>query len=155
MRSCKVGTKLWLLVALAAVVIFAFVALDNIQIAVWDGHFPLEVSISCADDREIVEVAAEVLPLWEYAGDLRIDPRRLELNPDRVAWTEGHPFTVQVPCSGRSSAYGRELQYSQYQLLVLQITFADGTVEFIPVKIPDGRVRRQISVSCPLNLPQA
>ena len=69
------------------------------------------------------------------------------LNLKRVAWSEGQPFTVQVPCGCRTTSSGRELSYTQFRLLVLRIAYLDGAVEFIPVEIPDGRVSRQVSVS--------
>jgi hypothetical protein len=83
------------------------------------------------------------------AADLHIDPRRLELDLEKVSCLEGQPFTVRVPCSGHTSALGREMKYWQFQLLVLHIEFADGKSTYVTVDIPDGRVAREVAVSMP------
>jgi hypothetical protein len=77
----------------------------------------------------------------------------LDLRPDGVAWAEGRPFTVWVPCGGLTPVFGSELSYSQFRLLVLRITYQDGTAEFVAVEIPDGRVSRRVSVSIPRRQP--
>jgi hypothetical protein len=137
-------STLLITVAIAAAVLFV---VDNSQFAIWDGSFPLQVHLRGAEGRKIVEVAAETLARAEYADYVRTSPQRLELRPERVDWVEGKPFTVRVPCSGRTSTFGRELRYTQFWLLVLRITFADGEVELIPVEIPDGRKDREITVN--------
>ena len=132
--------------AVAAAGLALFV-LDISLVSVWDGSFPLEVLLSGPSDQKVVEVAVEPLSRLEYADFLRIDPTRLGLQPKTIPWTEGQAFEVRVPCSGRSSSFGRELSYFQFKLLVVRITYQDGVVDFFPVEIPDGRLSRQVSVS--------
>jgi hypothetical protein len=139
----KLSTLL-VIVAFAAVLLFV---VDNVQVEVWNGHFPLQVNLGGTQDRKIVEVAAETLSRIEYADYVRTAPSKLDLHPERVNWVDGQPFTVRVPCSGRTSTFGREYGYTQFKLLVLQISFIDGEVAFIPVEIPDGRKVRNVTVN--------
>src|SRR5688572_19954844 len=113
-------STLLLTVAVAASVLFL---VDNVQVAVWDGHFPLRVDLRGTQDRKIIEVAAEPLARTEYADYVRTAPSKLDLHPERVDWIEGQAFTVRVPCSGRTSTFGRELSYTQFKLLVLRISY--------------------------------
>lgn len=143
---------LLLVVAVAAVILLI---IDNGSVAVWDGHFPLQVHLRGTHGREIIEVAAEPLTRLEYADYVRNAPSKLDLRPERVEWVEGQPFTVRVPCSGRTSSFGRELSYTQFKLLVLRISFMDGEVALIPVEIPDGRKAREVRVTVPERKPAA
>ena len=136
-------STLLLIVAVAAVILF-FV--DNSSVVIWDGRFPLEVNLLGTQNREITEVAFDLLFSVKFADYVRTATNNLALNLETIDWVEGQPFTVQVPCSGRTSSFGRELRYSQFQLLVLRISYTGGAVEFIPVEIPDGRTSRKVNV---------
>jgi hypothetical protein len=117
----------------------------------WDGHFPLTVNFLGTKNQHIIDIAAQPLSHKEYAVYVKTVPGKLarELDLKHMDWIEGQPFNVQVPCSGRRSEFGRELTYSQFQLLVLRIGYQDGKVEFIPIEIPDGRVNRKLTVTIP------
>ncbi|HJQ80591.1 MAG TPA: hypothetical protein VJ828_11575 [Lacipirellulaceae bacterium] len=138
--------KLRTLFVILAVAATALFVVDNGSVAVWDGHFPLQVYLRGTQDRRIIEVAAELLPQMEYADYVRNASSQLDLHPERVNWVVGQSFTVRVPCSGRTSTFGRELSYTQFKLLVVQISFMDGQAELIPVEIPDGRKDRDVIV---------
>jgi hypothetical protein len=115
----------------------------------WVGAFPLRVQLNRKGPRLISRISAQALMASEWAEELRIDPRRLELDLKPVPWVEGQPFTVQVPSSGRMSGFGRDLSYFNFQLLVLRIEYADGTSEYVTADIPDGRVKREVFVVVP------
>jgi hypothetical protein len=100
-------STLLLVLTVAAVVL---VVIDYTQVVIWVGHFPLQVNLVQAQNREIAEVASNTLVRMEYAEYVR-NPRGVRF--DRVDWIKGQPLEVQVPCSGRRSIFGRELSYSQ------------------------------------------
>jgi hypothetical protein len=131
----------------------ALVLLPAVQVAVWDGHFDLRVSLEGRLEG-IDEVAAATVASNKYAELLVVDPGTREIYPVPVPWINGEPFVVQVRCSGRTSGFGRETDYYQHQLLILRITYRDGAVKYIPAEIPDGRVTRRISVSIPERQPK-
>ncbi len=138
-------STLMLCVAVAAGI---FTLVDCSCIAVWQGRFPLQVELLGTHNREIVEVAAEAIHAPPETVQLvKTAPSKLGLNLARMEWSDGQPFTVSIPTSGHTSYFGRELAYGQYKLLVLRLSFADGSVEFIPVDIPDGRVSRHVAVT--------
>jgi len=146
--------KLLLTTTLVAVLLFvALWVVDNGQVAFCDGRFPLQVDLRENKQLGITEVAYQVLSRTDYAEYVRTAPSKLELNPEHVDWIAGQPFSVQVPCSVRVSTSGRVLSYSQHRLLVLRITYQNGSVELIPVEIPDGRANRHISVTTAENPP--
>src|SRR5262245_25278465 len=93
----------------------------------WVGNFPLEVRLVPYADREITGVSFDVPACAESAERGRGDIRKVELDLKPVEPVDGHTFTVRVRCGGCTSAFGWEWSYSQYQLLVLKIDFADGT----------------------------
>ena len=141
---------LLLATTLAAAALVAVIWLvDNSQVAICDGRFPLQVDLLEDPKRPIDEIAYDVLGRTDYAKYLKESPNRLEpeLNPTHVDWVAGQPFTVQVPCSSRISSFGRELSYSQFKLLVLRITHKDHSTDWIPVAIPELRTNRQIEIS--------
>jgi hypothetical protein len=129
---------------------------DRSELALWIGHFPLRVDLVTRNDRQIVDVSCDLLPK-EYATYLRkawaddpqIDPEKLELTLHKAEWIEGQPFTVDVTSSGATTRSGREIGYWQRQLLVLRVEYKDGGTEYVAEEIPDGRARRDVSVSVP------
>jgi hypothetical protein len=147
MRSRRAKSKAFTFIAALAVIALVLFALSNVHVIVWDGSFPLQVTLVGPPDPTIVGVADEVLICKTYAADLKIDPRRLHLHPDHVDWIEGQPFTVRVPCSGRQSQPGVETSYLQFQLLVLRLEYKDGDIEYISAEIPDGRKSHEVTLS--------
>lgn len=117
--------------------------------AIADGHYDLEISLAPPKDREIVRVSAEVLSRVENVESLRVHPEEFALFGKDVGWVEGQPFLVEVWCSRRSTGIGRELSYAQQSVLLLRVEFQRGAPEYIVVQIPDGRVKRTVSVSVP------
>jgi len=132
-------------VGLVAVIVFSL-----IRVTIWDGRFSLQVNLASLQNRRIVRVSAD--PRWrrEWNHYLRTEsatPIDLDQDLKSVAWTEGQPFTVEVPCSGRDSAFGCNLSYGQSHYLLLRVEYEDGTCEYLGVEIPDGRLQRRVSVS--------
>lgn len=135
---------------LIAVIAIGLILSDTFEVALWDGAFPLEVTLVEGEGHAIVAVAAQTLVRHEEAEVLLANPGSPELHLEDVSWTTGQPFTVRVPCSGRSAMIsGRELSYSQFKVLLLRVGYADGSSRLLAVTIPDGRRRRTLSVSLP------
>lgn len=147
-RMPRFSVKCLLVVTLlVAVALFVGLSIiDNAQVACWIGHFSLQVDLVDSRQFGIADVASQVFSSTDYAKYVRTAPDRLELDLEHVDWTPGKPFSVQVRTTGRRSSW-RELSYSQYRLLVLRVTYQDGSVEWIPVEMPDGRANRHVSVS--------
>jgi hypothetical protein len=143
------------LLALVAVVALLFFVYDMVVGEDWIGSFPLEVCLSGAADRKIVRV--EVMGAYSLEDAPNPEVRLGLLHPDmeQVEWIQGRSFLVWIGYGGSNSGLGRELSYAQRHLLVVRITFEDGTVEWIHVKIPDGRIRRDVVVPIPERHPQA
>jgi hypothetical protein len=145
-----------LLVPVAWTIAVGALIYDYWTIAVWDGQFLLRVNLTPPNDRKIIKIFARPVSEWvwsevreAWAANPAIDPKRIGLELDRVAWIEGQPFTIPVHCSGRVSNLGRELSYSQGRHLALRVEFEDGGSENLMVDIPDSRFARSVTVSVP------
>ena len=66
------------------------------------------------------------MPKVSDAAELRINPRRLDLDLQDVGWVAGKPFIFRVTCSGKTSYFERELSYYEDRLLILRVEFDDG-----------------------------
>jgi hypothetical protein len=137
-----------LLVLVAGVAIFLF-AVDLTGGILWDGGFPLQIMLSSPTDRKIVRVDVLTAASLEHVPNPQAGSAWPDPDYEQIAWVEGQPFTVQITCSGVRTGLGRELRYSQFQLLILRVEFEDGITEWIHVKIPDGRFRRDVMVPIP------
>jgi hypothetical protein len=135
-------------VAVVAVGLSLCLGLESGSAALWVGGFPLEVSLEDRSGRSIVAVAAQPVARVE-AEHFLANPESPELQLEEVDWIAGQAFTVRVRCTGSTSRVGRDLSYHQPQALLVRIDYADGTNRFLSVKIPDGRVRRRVSVLVP------
>jgi hypothetical protein len=98
-------------------------------------------------ERQIKRVSADTAGRKEWAGEL--DTLRAELSPKSVEWEVGKPFVVEVPWGGADSGLGRQLRFSQFELLVLLVEYADGTKEYVTAEIPDGRKQRALTIEVP------
>jgi hypothetical protein len=136
------------LVAVVAVGLCCWRWLDSRRVARWVGGFPLEVTLDDRSARSIVTVAVEPVARVAEAEWFLAHPDSPELQLKEVDWVDGQTFTVWVRCSGASKS-GRELSYHQRRGLVVRIDYADGTNRLLSVGIPDGRVRRRVSVLVP------
>src|SRR5262249_36908677 len=148
-RHGALGMPLRTVLFLAAVLAAGLLAYDLVVGAFCDGKFPLEVKLVSKTGREIVGVSAQALMQREWGEELRSDPQGFELDLQPVKWVEGRPFTVRVPFSSTRSGFGRELSYGQFELLVLRVEYADGTIAIVTARIPDGHSQRELSVEAP------
>src|SRR4051812_19084262 len=88
---------------------------------VWDGGFPLQVDLQDRGSRTIVGVAVQTCSNARESEFFLAHPDSPELDLRAVPWRVGQPFTVHVPCGGRSSGLGRELDYGQYRTLLVRV----------------------------------
>ncbi len=133
-------------VALAGLGVWAF---DRILTVCWVGSFPLEVRLVPNASRQVVKVLADTYPWRQHAEEIRRDIRCADCILKPVDWFNDYGFTLEVVCSGHDSGLGFRRSYGQYQLLILQFEYADGTSRHEVVEIPDGRFRRSVSVNVP------
>src|SRR5262249_22830151 len=145
--NVRLRTKLTLVAA--TVLIAGLLAYDCCFGCFWVGGFRLQVNVVPSGSREITRISAEALMLKEWAQYVYEGTDRVELRLEPVQFAAGKPFTVYVESSGERSAFGRDLGYFQYQLLVLRVEYADGTHEYVTAEIPDGRRQREMSVQVP------
>jgi hypothetical protein len=66
-----------------------------------------------------------------------------------VNWSPDRPLVVLIRNTGSSSGLGRPIHYDQWRLLSIRVAFEDGSVEWLHVKIPDGRVSQDVVVQIP------
>jgi hypothetical protein len=136
-------------VAVVAVGLSLFLWSDSGAVGVWDGGFPLQATLEDRSGRSIAAVAVEPIGHLADAEQFLDDPRSPEWHLEDVHWVAGQAFTVRVKCSGRTSMFGRELAYHQFEALLIRIEYADGASRWLYVKIPDGRLQRRVSVLIP------
>jgi hypothetical protein len=151
MDSPRMTMKLWHLLALVAVVAVGMAlwpGLIPLGVAHWIGGFPLEVALEDRSGRSIAAVAVEPIDRVAEAEWFVAHPDNPELHLKEVDWLDDQHFTVWVRSTG-VSASGCELSYHQHQALVVLVDYADGTNRLLSIGIPDGRVRRRISVVVP------
>jgi hypothetical protein len=127
---------LWGLATAILLVICAATFLS--KTVIWDGHFPLQVTLINDSGRVISEVATAVLQRKEFAKHVGTPSFEREVQLQPVEWAEGQSFVVDVRNSGRSRMSWK-YDYHQFALLVLRIRFSDDGVEFVSYEIPDGR----------------
>ncbi|MHC5538566.1 hypothetical protein ACYOEI_10095 [Singulisphaera rosea] len=153
MRVTPARFKLIHLMVGVAIVAVGLFAVDSSQVSHWIGFFPLDVSLTSPDGRRIVAVEYAFAGRWKDAKSLKGDPKALDLNFLDVAWVEGAPFQLSVQKTGQSTLLGRETSYYQPRFLVLRVTYQDGSSELFPVRIPDSRVGRKVTVTIPEQKP--
>jgi hypothetical protein len=136
------------LVAVVAVGLGLYRWLPSSPVARWVGGFPLEVALEDRSGRSVVAVAVEPVDRISEAEFFLAHPESPEFHLKEVNWVAGQAFPVWVRCTG-SSMSGRELSYHQHQALVVRIDYADGAHRLLSVEIPDGRIRRRVSVVVP------
>lgn len=153
MRSPWMTFRVRHLMGLVAVIAVALSLLPWLErvlvVAVWDGGFPLQVTLDDRSDRTIVAVAARPVGHVEEAEELLDHPRSADQELEDVHWVAGKAFTIWVPCSGRTSMFGRELSYYHFPALMVRVEYADGTDRLLWAQIPDGRVQRSVTVAVP------
>jgi hypothetical protein len=132
-------------VAVAAVICLYLVLLES---ADWVGGFPIQVGLQDQAGRTIVAVAAEACQFRQDAELFLAHPDSLEFNLVSVPWVQGQPFTIYVVCWG-STRWGRERAYRQRESLVMRIEYDDGSRRLVSAAIPDGRVKRRVTVLVP------
>jgi hypothetical protein len=115
---------------------------------VWDGSYPLTVSLRPAEPDRIARVWAGATSRRDFAYELIDSPvwadNNLLVIPD---WQK--PFVVSVNCSGAESGFGRELWRAQYRALVLRIEYVDGRRVDQIVDVPDSKQIRDLTVQLP------
>jgi hypothetical protein len=123
---------------------------DGFGIIVWDGYFPLTVSLVSAKPDRLSRVWAGSIFRRDDAIDIlsHPQPERLDGVLREVANFRG-PFVVDVACSGSTSGLGRERWYACHRALLLLIEYTDGRREVKVVDTPDGRPAREVTVPIP------
>lgn len=132
---------------LVALVGFGVWALDRAGDLRWSGSFPLQVRLEAG--RKVVAVWAGTMQRREWAEQIRQDIRRADCVFRPVEGFDGSTFTVDVICGGRNSGLGIERHYTEDQVLVLRLEYADQQDQFQAVEIPEGRGPRTVSVQLP------
>jgi hypothetical protein len=136
---------LMIVVAVAAVICLYLALVDS---ADWIGGFPIQVDLRDQAGRTIVAVAAETCQFRQDAELLLAHPDSPEFNLVSVPWVQGQPFTIYVVCMG-CTRWGRERAYHQREFLVMRVEYADGSRRLVSAAIPDGRVKRRVTVLVP------
>jgi hypothetical protein len=108
---------------------------------IWDGGFDLIVRVS-SDPGPPRAVACCAVGRQD---DCEEALNRLLRSP--IDSFVGEPLTVKVPNSGRISMSGRELQYFQFQYLVVVAVLPDGRRVGKIADIPDRRVSTELAVA--------
>jgi hypothetical protein len=136
-------------IAVALLVTVGLVGYDCLLLCLWSGRYFLNVQLEVKGDRPISRVSAKALMDKGWAEAIRLNPGWVSQDLEPVHWVEGEPFSVWVPCGGRTSALGRELSYFNFQLLVVRVDYTDGTSTYVTAEIPDGRLQRELHVAVP------
>jgi hypothetical protein len=136
------------LVAVIAVGLSLFLWSSSGPLSLWVGGFPLEVALEDRSGRSVIGVAVQQVAQMADAEFLVAHPESPDLFLEEADWVADQVFTVRVRCHGASMP-GREVSYSQCRALVVRIDYADSTHRLLSVAIPDGRIRRRVSVLVP------
>jgi hypothetical protein len=115
---------------------------------IWDGGYELTIHVSsnpgpprsvnclvCGNREEAEFVLMTFLPETRWSATA--DP------------FASKPLMVNVPVSGKASWSGRELSWVQFPWLVVIAVLPDGRRVAKLIKIPDGRVSREVAVELP------
>jgi hypothetical protein len=145
MQPPRVTFKLKYLLAFVAVVAIGL-SLDSQRVAIWDGAFPLQLDLQDATGHAFVAVATKTLARRQEAEYFLAHPDSPELDLEEVPRIMGQAITIQVPCWGRTSLSGRELNYGQFSTLLVRVEYSDSTRRMLAVAIPDGRLQRRTTV---------
>jgi hypothetical protein len=116
---------------------------------IWDGDFPLTVTLQPAEPDRISRVWVAPVSHQVDADEILYDHD----SPDRTLKEVANfrePFVVYVTCSWKSSGFARECWYAQYRVLVLCVEYADGRREFRIVGIPNGKQTQEVTIQLPL-----
>ncbi|MGL4419415.1 MAG: hypothetical protein ACRCZF_02000, partial [Gemmataceae bacterium] len=99
--------------------------------------------VECPNER-LRTVIAHTYVHREHADEALAEYLRPEAIPTVRISFDGQPFSVRVPVSERVSPFGRTLQRSQFQFLVVIVELHDGRRLGQVVDIPDGRVSTEL-----------
>jgi hypothetical protein len=119
-------------------------------ITVWDGGFDLTVNVSVSAGTlrsvscQVCGQKKEAEFILEHLVPPNFPPRSCIADP-----FIGQTMIVDVPLSGRDSAFGRELQRTQFRYLVVIGQFDDGSTRGKLAEIPDCRISREVTVTLP------
>ena len=123
------------------------VAYDRRKEVGWIGGYPVQVSIERSSPRPVSSVSAAVLFRYEWEA-CEGDASRID-SGWKVMPATGEPFTVEVKCVGTDSGLGLRNSYSRQELLVLRVSYLDGSTELVVADLPDMRGGREMSVRVP------
>lgn len=133
------------------------VLLPFLQVAVWNGAFPLTITVHSSPLIELAHLKIE--PCWNqsYADfamnvgttDAGIFEDEPLLSPQSA---DANVYIVRVPCTGRSGPYWIEYSYIEAKFLVVeyQSTVA-GKAQLVrkQFSIPKGRGPRSMTITLP------
>jgi hypothetical protein len=124
------------------------VAYDRAQVIDWVGGYPVQVRVERSSPRPVSGLSAAVLfrREWELTEG---DPARIDSGWQTVAGAGSAPFTVPVKCGGKDSGLGRQIRYVRQEVLVLQVSYADGGSGLVVAELPDSHSSRELSVRVP------
>ena len=119
--------------------------------SVWDGQFPLVVTVVNDGPDAITTVRCEAF--FHATEAQAVLDKTLAGEPSD--WSapaksySGQPLTVEVPVSGRSWIFGIETRRSQFQNLLIVVEYQSGKRSGKIAEIPDSRKSRSIIVVFP------
>ncbi len=137
-----------LLLAIAATAVALFVV-DNLSIGIWDGRFNLTVHINQEGRSDIERLSYRVDKTRDMADWIASNPTSPEAWFDPLLSTKLPFFDVYVPCYGRTSTFGRELSYGEFQCLIVKVRYTDGSERCVVFDIPTGRHARAMTITLP------
>ncbi len=142
---------------IAAIVVGGIVLLHFLQTVVWDGTFPMTVTLQATPQVDIAHLKFEACGNQKYA-DFAMEVGFTEegLFGDgpfqSTQMLDANTYLVSVPCSGRSGPFEIEYSYIESQFLVVEFKTTDSG-NAPPLRkqfsIPAGRGQRSMTITLP------